>query len=201
MLRRIIFAFVLLFSSTTFAETKLLVLGDSLSAGYGLTQGEGWVDLLQNTYENANQPIKLINASISGETTQGGLQRLPALLSKYQPNWVLIELGGNDGLRGYSIKQLQANLEQLVTLSKQAGANVLLMEIEITPNLGPRYSKMFKQSYIKVAEKHEIATIPFFIRDIVLKPELMQNDQIHPNKQAQPILAEIMYKAFTPHIN
>lgn len=176
--------------------TKILILGDSLSAGYGLKQDQAWVQLLQNAYNNEKSPIQLINASISGETSGGALQRLPSLLEQHQPNWVLIEIGGNDGLRGYPIKHLKQNLTQLVKTSLSANANVVLMEVEITPNLGKRYATMFTGTYQQVAEGQQVALMPFFIKTVAANPDLMLPDGIHPNAKAQPQLAQIMKLEF-----
>lgn len=176
--------------------TKILILGDSLSAGYGLKQDQAWVQLLQNAYNQEKSPILLINASISGETSGGALQRLPALLVEHTPDWVLVEIGGNDGLRGYPVKLLKQNLKQIVDKSIAANAKVLLMEIEITPNLGKRYATMFKDAYQQVANEKQLPIIPFFITSVVTKSNLMLPDGIHPNAEAQPLLSEKMKQHF-----
>ena len=176
--------------------TKILILGDSLSAGYGLKQDQAWAQLLQNAYEQEKSPILLINASISGETSGGALQRLPALLTEHSPDWVLVEIGGNDGLRGYPVKLLKQNLSQIVDKSIAADAKVLLMEIEITPNLGKRYATLFKGAYQQVANEKNVPLIPFFITSVVTDANLMLPDGIHPNAQAQPLLSEKMKQHF-----
>lgn len=176
--------------------TKILILGDSLSAGYGLKQDQAWVQLLQNAYNLEKSPILLINASISGETSGGALQRLPALLAEHTPDWVLVEIGGNDGLRGYPVKLLKQNLKQIVDKSIAANAKVLLMEIEITPNLGKRYATMFKDVYQQVANEKQLPIIPFFITSVVTDTNLMLPDGIHPNAEAQPLLSEKMKQHF-----
>lgn len=176
--------------------TKILILGDSLSAGYGLKQDQAWVQLLQNAYNQEKSPILLINASISGETSGGALQRLPALLAEHTPDWVLVEIGGNDGLRGYPVKLLKQNLKQIVDKSIAANAKVLLMEIEITPNLGKRYATMFKDTYQQVANEKQLPIIPFFITSVVTESNLMLPDGIHPNAEAQPLLSEKMKQHF-----
>ncbi|MFY8349231.1 arylesterase [Pseudoalteromonas sp. SSM20] len=176
--------------------TKILILGDSLSAGYGLKQDQAWVQLLQNAYNQEKSPILLINASISGETSGGALQRLPALLAEHTPDWVLVEIGGNDGLRGYPVKLLKQNLKQIVDKSIAANAKVLLMEIEITPNLGKRYATMFKDAYQQVANEKQLPIIPFFITSVVTESNLMLPDGIHPNAEAQPLLSEKMKQHF-----
>ncbi len=174
-------------------ETKVLVLGDSLSASYGFAKEEGWVELLQVDFDNSNRNITIINSSISGETSSGGLRRLPSLLSEVNPNIVIIELGGNDGLRATNLDILESNLTRMVNMSKENNAKVLLLGVEIPPNYGIRYTNAFSQVYKNVVETTELeAFIPFFIEDVVLNPELMQSDGIHPNAMAQQKILEIV---------
>lgn len=177
-------------------QAKLLILGDSLSAAYGLKQEQGWVSLLQNAW--ADQQIEVVNAAVSGETTYGGLARLPRLLEQHQPTHLLIELGGNDGLQGKSIKQMRANLESMIELGKKSGANVMLQEMQIPTNMGRRYNNMFVSSFSELAEKHDLPLVPFFLSEIALDPDLMLNDGIHPNLKAQPMIAEFMQNQLTP---
>lgn len=177
---------------SAWAETKILILGDSLSAAYGLKQQQGWVKLLQNAYKDTNQPITLINASISGETTGGALRRLPQLLKQHTPSHVLIELGGNDGLRGFPINRLQQNLTSLIETSQKTGAEVAIMQIRIPPNYGARYLNLFTTSFEKAAKQHHVYLMPFFLDTIATDKKLMQNDNIHPNLAAQPLLKDIM---------
>lgn len=167
---------------------KLLVLGDSLSAGYGMTQQQGWVHLLQQQQHH----WQLINASISGETTAGGLARLPELLKTHQPDAVLIELGGNDGLRGFPVAQLEKNLSAIISLVQQQQAKAILMQIRIPPNYGPRYNKLFVDLYPALAEKHQVHYWPFFMDQIATDPSLMLSDGIHPNEKAQPIIRDFI---------
>ena len=183
------------------ADNTILILGDSLSAAYGLKQEQGWVKLLQDKYDSEQAPMQLINASISGETTGGALRRLDALLEEFQPSHVLIELGGNDGLRGFPIKRLKENLASLVSKSKQADAKVAIMEIHIPPNYGPRYTGQFTASFAAIADETNSHLMPFFVLDIASDKSLMQNDNIHPNKTAQPILRDMMYKSINDWIN
>lgn len=166
-----------------------MILGDSLSAAYGLQESEGWPALLAK-----KTSITLINASISGETTAGGLARLPALLQQHQPDWVLIELGGNDGLRGFAPQLIENQLQQIITLVKQHNAQPLLMQIRIPPNYGPRYVERFTNIYPNLAQKHTITLWPFFMDEIAVKAELMMQDGIHPNAKAQPIIRDFMYE-------
>lgn len=184
---RIIFVLIFcLFSQPTLAQ-KLLILGDSLSAAYGLQEHQGWPALLA-----ADSPIELVNGSISGETTGGGLARLPALLKQHQPTWVLIELGGNDGLRGFDPQLIANNLQQMINLVKQHNAEPLLMQIRIPPNYGPRYVERFTGIYPQLAAANEIRLWPFFMDEIAVRPELMMQDGIHPNAKAQPLIRDLM---------
>jgi len=180
-------------SFTSVANDKILLIGDSLSAGYGLEQAQAWVHLLQNKYKEDNTPITIINTAISGQTTDNALLKIDAWLIAHKPSHVIIELGGNDGIRGFPVKLLQKHLTLLVTKSQQHGANVALMEINIPPNLGPRYLKMFTESYSKVSRKTGAYLMPFFMEDIALSPALMLNDNLHPNAKAQPIIRDFMY--------
>jgi acyl-CoA thioesterase-1 len=174
--------------STSFAQSAtVLVLGDSISAGYGIDPAKGWVKLLEQQW---SQEAAVINASISGETSAGGLARLPKLLKEYAPTLVVIELGGNDGLRGYPIPSLKDNLTAMVTLSQAANAQVLLLGMQIPPNYGKRYSRMFSDSYSAVAQQNNIVLMPFFLQDIAVNPDLMQSDGIHPSQTAQALLLE-----------
>ncbi|RXE97274.1 MULTISPECIES: arylesterase [unclassified Pseudoalteromonas] len=177
------------------AKQKLMIVGDSLSAAYGLKQDDGWVKLLQNKYEAEQNPIEIINVSVSGQTTGNALAKIDQQLQTIAPSHVLIELGGNDGLRGFPIKRLRANLTELVVSSQQFGAKVAVMEIQIPPNLGPRYTTMFTQSYQQVTEQTKSHLMPYFMLEIAGKPELMQDDNLHPNKAAQPIIRDFMYNA------
>ncbi len=179
----------------------MLLIGDSLSAGYGLEQAQAWVHLLQNKYEETNKPITLINTAVSGQTTDNALLKIDAWLKAHQPSHVLIELGGNDGIRGFPITLIQKHLTELVTKSQRQGAKVALMVIQIPPNLGPRYSNMFVESYRKVAEKTGAYLMPYFMTQVAINPSLMQNDNLHPNKKAQPIIRDFMYDEIDKWIN
>lgn len=180
-------------SFSTFATDKVLLIGDSLSAGYGLEQAEAWVHLLQNKYDKNNKAIILINTAISGQTTDNALLKIDMWLKVHQPSHVLIELGGNDGIRGFPVKLLQKHLTELVDKSLQQGAKVALMEIQIPPNLGPRYSKMFIESYSKVAKETGAYLMPYFMTQVAVDSSLMQNDNLHPNAKAQPMIRDFMY--------
>ena len=207
-LRNIAFVFLLLIP--TFAQSdqhdsdekepnaKLLILGDSLSAAYGLRQEEGWVRLLQNTWRDENIPIDIVNAAVSGETTDGGLARLPRLLTHHQPSHVLIELGGNDGLQGHNVKKIRSNLVALVKIAQAADAKVFLQDMQIPTNYGKRYTNMFGESFDRVGEELNVPVIPFFLQNIALDTSLMQRDGIHPNAEAQALIAEFMHRQLMP---
>tara|TARA_B100001105_G_scaffold155464_1_gene124911 strand:- start:159 stop:857 length:699 start_codon:yes stop_codon:yes gene_type:complete len=178
--------------SDTSENAVLLILGDSLSAAYGLQQHEGWVSLLQKMWQDDNIPIDIVNAAVSGETTDGGLARFPRLLEQHNPTHVLIELGGNDGLQGHNIGKIRDNLDSLVSVAKESNAVVFLQEMQIPSNYGKRYTQMFTQNFNKVAEAQNVQKIPFFLEEIALNKDLMQNDGIHPNAEAQPLIANFM---------
>lgn len=171
-------------------ETKLLVLGDSLSAAYGLKQEQGWVSLLQNAWQNKD--ITIINAAISGETTDGALSRLPRLLAQHQPTHIFVELGGNDGLQGHPINKMRDNLDEIVRIAKSQQIQVILQQMQIPTNYGQRYTRMFTNSYVELAAKHNIKLLPFFLENIALDKNLMQRDGIHPNAEAQHLIAKDM---------
>lgn len=187
-------------STPTVADTgdstpRLLVLGDSLSAGYGLDNAEqGWVSLMANAIDGQYQ---VVNASVSGDTTAGGLARLPKLLAEYRPALVIIELGGNDGLRGYSIAALRKNLTELTSSAQDAGARVLLMEMQIPPNYGRRYTEKFTALYAEVARDTGATLIPFFLAELALQDGMMQADGIHPTAQAQPAMRDAVMPFLT----
>ena len=200
-LRLVFILFLVIKPLSAAADNTILILGDSLSAAYGLQQEEGWVKLLQDKYDDEQADIELINASISGETSGGALRRLDALLEQYEPTHVLIELGANDGLRGFPVKKMQTNLTSLIQKSQAANAMTALMEIYIPPNYGPRYSKMFTDTFTHVSEETNVHLMNFFMLDIASQPELMQNDSLHPNKKAQPLIRDEMYDSIKKWLN
>jgi acyl-CoA thioesterase-1 len=175
---------ILLFSHVTSAST-LLVMGDSLSAAYNLRQEVGWVSLLENQLSQSHPDIKVVNASISGETTQGGLSRFDSLVLEHKPCWVILELGANDALRGYPLQQTTKNLEEMIQQAHQVNAKVLLIGNQIPQNYGKRYTEMFYGLYEKIAKKYQIAYLPFMLEDVALNKSLMQADGLHPNKKGQ----------------
>lgn len=177
------------------ATTHILVLGDSISAAYGIKTEDGWVNLLQKYLaeqhaKSNTRPPKIVNASISGETTGGALARLPDLLRQYQPSIVIVELGGNDGLRGHPIKILRQNLDKIVEFCLAANAEVLILGMRIPPNYGKRYNDMFYRSFEQTAKDHNVALVPFLLDNIAIFPQLMQKDGIHPTAVAQPKILE-----------
>jgi len=176
----------------------ILVLGDSVSAGYGLAGGEGWVSLLQARLKSQGYGYRVVNASVSGETTTGGLARLPRTLSLHRPAIVILELGGNDGLRALPLETSRANLEKMILAAKSVGARVLLLGMKIPPNYGPRYSEGFERMFRELAKKHRLAFEPFFLEKIALAPGMMQADGIHPTAKAQPVMLETMWSALLP---
>jgi len=176
---------------------RLLVLGDSLSAAYGIEVQQGWVSLLEQRVA-AKYPHRVINASVSGETTGGGLARLPALLEQHKPELVLVELGGNDGLRGYPLSVMKQQLAKIITTSREAGAHVVLVGMQIPPNYGPRYTNRFRDTYTELAEEYDLPLVAFLLADVALKPELMQKDGIHPNAQAQEKILDNVWPVLQP---
>lgn len=175
------------------AEVPLvLVLGDSLSAAYGMPAESGWVSLLEERL-SASERGRVVNASISGETTAGGLSRLPALLERHRPDIVAIELGANDGLRGLPIVQIRDNLAALVAAAQQGGARVVLIGIELPINYGPRYRTQLREVYAQLAERAGTALVPFLLEGVALDPELMLDDGLHPNAEAQPRILDTVW--------
>lgn len=174
----------------TITQAKsIVVLGDSISASYGFEVEHGWVAILEQKLKSSHPGYTVVNASISGDTTAGGLARLPILLKQYKPELVLLELGANDGLRGMSLKVMQKNLSAMISQSQEAGARVLLLSMRIPTNYGKRYTDMFYDSYQKVASKHNISVVPFILEDVALDKSQMQDDGLHPNAKAQPVIA------------
>ncbi len=184
------------FSIMPFAVSAktILVVGDSLSAGYGINPEQGWVALLQKRLDRDDpKQHKVINASVSGETTSGALARLPKLLQTYKPQVMIVELGGNDALRGQSPQLIRANLEKLVQQGQAAQAKVVLFGMKIPPNYGSAYSQAFENNYKVVSQKYKVKLLPFFLEGVAGNKTLMQKDQIHPNAKAQSILLKTAY--------
>jgi acyl-CoA thioesterase-1 len=186
-------------TSANGAGSTILVLGDSLSAAYGIPRDQGWVALLQQKLD-LQQPgrYRVINASISGETTSGGRSRLQQLLAQHTPDLVLLQLGGNDGLRGLPVRELRQNLTAMIESSQHSGARVALLGILIPPNYGPRYTQEFRESYSLLAKQYQLALVPFLLEGVAGKADLMQEDGLHPTTAAQPILLENVWRILAP---
>ena len=185
----------------TQAQTSpvILVMGDSLSAEYGLTRGAGWAKLLEDQLQKEASPWTVFNASISGETSSGGLSRLPKLLEQKKPGIVLLELGANDALRGLSIQESDRNLRKMIQLSKSSGAKVLLFGMQIPPNYGQEYSRQFQDLYPRLARQEHIELLPFFLNNVVSDINLFQADRMHPNEKAQAYLFKNVWGAMAPY--
>lgn len=193
--------FCLFISFGTLAQTNqtILVMGDSLSAEYGLVRGSGWVKLLEEQLQKQGSSWNVFNASISGETSSGGLSRLPKLLEQKKPGIVFLELGANDALRGLSIQESNKNLRKMIQMSKQAGAKVLLFGMQIPPNYGQEYTREFKDLYTKLAAQENVQLLPFFLNGVAADISLFQADRIHPNEKAQTILFKNVWGAMAPY--
>jgi len=188
---KIIFLLFLIFSYSITAQTKtLLILGDSISAGYGIKESQNWVSLLENSINSNGTKLRIINSSVSGDTTIGGLSRIASDLEKHKPDFVLIELGGNDGMRGYPVEEIKNNLVKISKAIAEANAVPLIMQIKIPPNYGKRYVTAFENIFSQVAEEQNLSMLTFLLEKVALNKELMQQDGIHPNKAAQPLIAD-----------
>lgn len=172
------------------AEETIVVLGDSLSSAHGFAADQSWVALLAERLEREAYGYEVVNASISGDTTSGGLARLPRLLDVHAPAVVIIELGGNDALRGQPVASMKDNLGQMIELVQEAGAEPVLAGIRIPPNYGVSYTEMFTSMYSELAQEYDIALVPFLMEGVALNSRLMQGDRIHPNAEAQPVMLE-----------
>lgn len=172
------------------ARPTVLVVGDSVSAEYGLRRGTGWVELLAKRLERERPPLQVVNASVSGETTAGGRSRIDALLQRHRPTVVVIELGGNDALRGLDLRVTEANLDAMVAAATKAGARVLLLGMQVPPNYGRAYTDAFAALFGRVAQRAGAELVPFFLEAIAARPEMFQPDRIHPNEAAQQLLFE-----------
>ena len=196
-----VMALVALTLSTTLAYSAsktILVLGDSLSAEYGLIRGKGWVPLLQSRLKGQGIDASIVNASISGETTSGGRARLQPLLKKHNPAVIVIELGANDALRGLSIAATETNLRTIIETAKKTQAKVLLLGMQIPPNYGADYTKRFSGMYPKLAKETKVPLVPFLLQGVVEKPQLFQSDRIHPTADAQSIILDNVWPHLQP---
>jgi len=190
-LKRVLLLCLMLCAPAAYSASKtLLVLGDSISAEYGLPRDSGWVSLLQKRLSDDKLTVKVINASISGETTAGGLTRLPALLQQHKPAVLIIELGGNDGLRGLSLAATQSNLREMIKSADRIGARVLLLGMRVPPNYGPDYSKRFAAMYQGLARERNVKLVPFLFAGLEDTERFFQQDRIHPNQRAQTVMLD-----------
>lgn len=179
----------------------ILVLGDSLSAGYGLAPGQGWVALLDQRLRERDIPCTIVNASISGDTSAGGLARIGTALAQHQPDILLLELGANDGLRGLSLSAMKNNLNSIIDQAKTAGAKVLLIGMQMPPNYGPRYTERFQSIYGELAREEQLPLVPFLLEKVALESTLMQPDNFHPNARAQPLLLDTVWPLLQPMLD
>ena len=179
-------------------QRTLLIFGDSISAGYGMSKEKQWSVLLQEKFNKENLKIKVINSSVSGETTGGGLSRLEKIIKQHEPNYVLLELGGNDALRGYPPKKISSNLVEMINITEISNANIFLMQIRIPPNYGSRYRKAFESIYPRITETTSAILIPFMLEEVALNADLMLPDGIHPKETAQPLIADFIYLQLKP---
>jgi len=197
MLNRILLLLLLLLPGTAPAHI-ILIVGDSLSAAYGIPVAQGWVSLLQERLDAGDYPWQIVNASISGDTTANARARLPQALASHEPAVVLLELGGNDGLRGLSLTAMQDNLAAMISSLQEAGAQLLLIGVQLPPNYGPRYTERFQAIYQELAREYDIALLPSLVAGIGTEQELMQSDGIHPNATAQPLIRDRVWEALVP---
>jgi acyl-CoA thioesterase-1 len=198
-IRFCVFCWLVLTLGTAQAATPtILVWGDSLSAAYGINVDRGWIALLRERLKQSGYPQRVVNASVSGETTTGGLQRLPAALQQHQPQLVLIELGANDGLRGQALTTMRSNLEKMVALSRKARATPVLFEMRIPSNYGETYTLGFQQSFATLTKKHRLPMVPFWMGPIAASPKWFQDDGLHPTEAAQPQLLDAVWPTLQP---
>jgi acyl-CoA thioesterase-1 len=181
--------------------SPILVFGDSLSAGLGLRPDEGWVPLLQKRLQAQGYVTPVVNASVSGETSGGGVQRLPRALQLHNPALVILELGANDGLRGLPVAETRANLEKMIVMVRAAGAQILLIGMRMPPNYGPRYTADFYHMYTDIAERDHVPFVPFLLESVALNPTLMQPDGMHPNARGAPLLLDTVWPRLLPLIH
>ena len=206
MFKRILFLLLWCWPGWVFAQATdsapvIAVVGDSLSAAYGLPLDAGWVRLLQRRLAERGYDYRVVNASVTGDTTGGGLARLPGLIEREGPEVVIIELGGNDGLRGITPTAMAANLRGMVALARDGGARVLLLGVEIPANYGPEFRAMFHDVYYEVSRTESVPLVPSFLEGVAMDLRLMQNDGIHPNEAAQPIMLDTVWPALEPLLN
>jgi acyl-CoA thioesterase-1 len=201
MFSRFLLPFVFVLSAAAPAaadDAAILIVGDSLSAAYGMEIGESWPSLLQQRLDEDGHAYRVFNSSITGETTEGGRTRLPKLLERHEPAIVIVELGGNDGLRGLPLEVTRDNLSAMIEMSQAAGARVLLAEMRIPPNYGRAYTEAFNGAYTVLANQYNVVLVPFLLQDIALEPGMMQSDGVHPTAAAQPLILDQVWGELEP---
>ncbi|MFU8787474.1 MAG: arylesterase [Methylobacter sp.] len=194
---RFLCATIMLLMSMTATAKSIVVLGDSISAGYGIEVSQGWVALLQQNLDAAGSSYRVHNASISGDTTAGGLARIDQALS-YKPAVLIVELGANDGLRGLPPDEIKRNLADIIRRAQQAGAKVLLLSMKIPPNYGKRYVELFYAIYPQLATELQVPYVPFIMEDVALSQDMMQLDGLHPNAKGQPVISDKVWQSLLP---
>tara|TARA_B100001989_G_C24433937_1_gene410456 strand:+ start:56 stop:679 length:624 start_codon:yes stop_codon:yes gene_type:complete len=196
------FLILIFFGAYAFTEQKssLLIYGDSISAGYGMDKDKQWSEILKFIFQENNLSLNVFNRSVSGETTGGGLTRIEDTLNELKPSYMLLELGGNDALRGYPPKKIFENLVKIIDASKKRDIKVFLMQIRILPNYGKRYQSQFESIYPKIAEEKKVILLPFMLENVALNKDLMLPDGIHPNVDAQPIIAEFVFRSMKAYL-
>jgi acyl-CoA thioesterase-1 len=197
-LRTLVFVFMLWPLGAVAAGKSILIFGDSLSAAYGIARSQGWVALLEERLKRERADYSVVNASISGETSAGGRARLDAALERHRPAVVVLELGANDGLRGLPVAQMRGNLAAMIERAQKNGARVLLVGMKLPPNYGPEYAEAFERAYGELARRHKVALLPFLLEGFAEKQEFFQPDRIHPTAEAQPLIAERVWRALRP---
>jgi acyl-CoA thioesterase-1 len=195
---RVLFAVIVSLMSMTATAKSIVVLGDSISAGYGIEVSQGWVALLQKKLDEKGGGYIVHNESISGDTTAGGLARIDRALSLHKPDIVIIELGANDGLRGLPPKLIKSNLAEIAQRAQKAGAKVLLLAMKIPPSYGKRYTDLFDNIYPQLAKELKIPYVPFIMEDVALEKDMMQADRVHPNHKGQPFIADKVWPQLLP---
>lgn len=183
------------------ADPVILVLGDSLSSGHGIGDQQGWVNLLREKLEDNGYPHSVVNASVSGDTTRDALSRLETTIERHRPDIAIVELGGNDGLRAFSIDTIEGNLSRILDTLRENGVKIVLAGMRIPPNYGPVYTEAFEALYPALADQYDAALVPFFMKDVATDPALMQDDEVHPNAAAQPLLLDNVWPVLKPLLN
>lgn len=180
------------------ADPVILVLGDSLSSGHGIGEQQGWVNLLRKKLDESGYPHTVVNASVSGDTTRDALSRLDGTVERHQPDIAIVELGGNDGLRAFSIDTIENSLSRILETLRENGAKIVLAGMRMPPNYGPVYTQAFEALYPALAREFDAALVPFFMEDVATDPSLMQDDEVHPNAAAQPLLLDKVWPVLKP---